>query len=163
MTQTMAATPTASPRGRQRRVKCSRTSRLFLCYCAIIGFVLFMGNGIMLPGCQASTSYRHGHTPSPEASSISPLRAFKQLGFDDVMGAVHRGGNTYGSSHTYSSSGRFGSYLGSASGTSSQQVVGGGVHRVDPAPNGPNHRTTAHPNDILANMGVELPAQQILD
>ena len=65
MTHTMAATPTASPRGRQRRVKCSRTSRLFLCYCAIIGFVLFMGNGIMLPGCQASTSYRHGHTPSP--------------------------------------------------------------------------------------------------
>ena len=221
MTHTMAATPTASPRGRQRRVKCSRTSRLFLCYCAIIGFVLFMGNGIMLPGCQASTSYRHGHTPSPgnivttdskvaqkqyivclstaaktlqeyfaqanleiklfanklilgcpikvrvfhqdesclscphpplsyegrreqkgcsnfilighygtllsltiaEASSISPLRAFKQLGFDDVMGAVHRGGNTYGSSHTYSSSGRFGSYLGSASGTSSQQVL----------------------------------------
>ena len=58
-----------------------------------------------------------------EASSISPLRAFKQLGFDDVMGAVHRGGNTYGSSHTYSSSGRFGSYLGSASGTSSQQVL----------------------------------------
>ena len=65
MTHTMAATPTASPRGRQRRVKCSRTSRLFLCYCAIIGFVLFMGNGIMLPGCQASTSYRHGHTPTP--------------------------------------------------------------------------------------------------
>ena len=69
------------------------------------------------------------------SSSPSPLRAFKQLGFDDVGGPKRF--NTYSSSSSY---GAYGSVK---------------LHSASSS-------TTTHPNDILSNMGVELPAQQIL-
>ena len=70
-------------------------------------------------------------------SSVSPLRAFKQLGFDDVSHSR----NTYSSS----SYGSF-SYVDDKS---------------PPAiPSKPS--SIKHPNEILSNMGVELPSEQIL-
>ena len=84
--------------------------------------------------CIEEVSAASGRT-SASSSSPSPLRAFKQLGFDDVGGPKRF--NTYSSSSSYGAYGSVKSHSASSS-------------------------TTTHPNDILSNMGVELPAQQIL-
>lgn len=70
-------------------------------------------------------------------TSPSPLRAFKQLGFDGVMDRNPPINPGYGGS----------SYSMSSYGNSYPQKPG---------------KTKAHPNDILSNMGVKLPATQIL-
>ena len=87
--------------------------------------------------CIEEVSAASGRTSasSSSSSSPSPLRAFKQLGFDDVGGPKRF--NTYSSSSSY---GAYGSVK---------------LHSASSS-------TTTHPNDILSNMGVELPVQQIL-
>ena len=126
---------------------------------------------------------------SPE--NIEALRAFKQLGFDDQHApgrirqsdiAVHHvyhdpnlsnnnyqpySSSKYGSSSSRDSSSFQSSPYLKTHEDKKNKVIGissmwPNNGKSEMSNNGYQHQSRSHPNDILSNMGVELPSEQIL-